>query len=227
MSDNENFTAIVLAAGKGRRMKSGVPKQFLATHGVPLIVRTLQVFEDSPEIADILLVTSADYVGYCRDLAAQYHLTKIRQVVEGGKERYDSVWNALCACPNADYVLIHDGARPFITEEIISRCCEAVRVHKAVAVGMPSKDTVKIADEDGFVKSTPARKNVWTIQTPQAFSRELIIEANETLKKRPEGMAGVTDDAMIVEASGLAKVKLVEGSYENIKITTPDDLRYL
>lgn len=224
---HENFTAIVLAAGKGSRMKSDIPKQFLATNGVPLIVRTLRVFEDSPEISDILLVTSPDYVGYCRDLADRYHLAKIRQVVKGGKERYDSVWNALQACPDADYVLIHDGARPFITEEIISRCCEAVRIHKAVAVGMPSKDTVKIADEDGFVQSTPARKNVWTIQTPQAFSHGLIVKANEVLKKRPEGMAGVTDDAMIVEASGLAKVKLVEGSYENIKITTPDDLRYL
>lgn len=223
----EHITAIVLAAGKGSRMKSDVPKQFLTTNGEPLIARTLRVFEDSPEITDILLVTSPDYVGYCQNLAAQYDLAKVRKVVEGGRERYDSVWNALHACPDADYVLIHDGARPFITEEIISRCCEAVRIHKAVAVGMPSKDTVKIADEDGFVQSTPARKNVWTIQTPQAFSRELIVKANEVLKKRPEGMAGVTDDAMIVEASGLAKVKLVEGSYENIKITTPDDLKYL
>lgn len=223
----EHFTAIVLAAGKGSRMKSDVPKQFLATNGGPLIVRTLRVFQDSPEISDILLVTSPDYVDYCRNLSAQYDLPKVRKIVEGGKERYDSVWNALCACPDADYVLIHDGARPFITEEIIGRCCEAVRLHKAVAVGMPSKDTVKIADEDGFVQSTPARKNVWTIQTPQAFSRDLIVKANEKLRKRPKGMAGVTDDAMIVEASGLAKVKLIEGSYENIKITTPDDLRYL
>ena len=216
-------TAIVLAAGRGTRIGTEIPKQFLEAGGEPLVMRSLRAFDESPEIDEILLVTSKDYLGYCRELVSKSGLKKIKAVIEGGRERYDSVYRALLAAEHTDYVMIHDGARPFLTEEIIRRCDEAMKKYGAAAAGMPSKDTVKIADEDGFAAVTPKRSRVWMIQTPQAFSYRLIREANEILISGNR-MAGVTDDAMIVEASGLAKVKLVEGSYENIKITTPDDL---
>ncbi len=217
-------TAIVLAAGKGTRMGSEIPKQFLEIDGEPIIVKTLKVFENSPLIDEILLVTSGDYVSYCREhIVDAYGFQKIRDIVIGGRERYDSVWNALLACEDTDYVMIQDGARPFVTEEILERADSAMKQYGTAVVGMPSKDTIKIVDENGFVVSTPNRSHVWNIQTPQAFSYSLIRKANEIMIAK--GMEGVTDDAMIVEASGLARVKLVEGSYENIKITTPDDLK--
>lgn len=218
-------TAIILAAGRGRRMGGSVPKQFLEIQGMPILVRTLRVFSESPEIDEILLVTSADYISYCREeIVKKWKIQKVRAVIEGGKERWNSVWNALLLCENSDYVMIQDGARPFVTEDILKRTDEAMRKYGACAVGMPSKDTIKICDEEGFAVSTPERKYTWTIQTPQAFSCSIIRRANEIMQKR--GMEGVTDDAMIVEASGIAKVKLVEGSYGNIKITTPEDLKY-
>ena len=217
-------TAIVLAAGRGTRMGTDIPKQFLEIGGVPMIAVSLKVFEKSSVIDEILLVTSRDYMEYCREeIVEKYGFTKVRAVIEGGAERYDSVWNALLACPDADYVFIHDGARPFVTEEILERAYETVQEYGTAVVGMPSKDTVKIVDEEGFVADTPERSRVWTIQTPQVFSYKLIRRANELLRESG-GMKGVTDDAMIVERSGLARVRLVEGSYANIKITTPEDL---
>lgn len=218
-------TAIVLAAGRGTRMGTAVPKQFLTVDGVPILVRTLRVFAKSPEIDEILLVASKDYADYCRhEIVGKWKIAKVRDIVIGGKERWNSVWNALLCCENSDYVMIQDGARPFVTEDILKRTDEAMRQYGACAVGMPSKDTIKICDDNGFVQSTPNRKYTWIIQTPQAFSYSVIRQANEIMQKR--GMNGVTDDAMIVEASGVAKVKLVEGSYENIKVTTPDDLKF-
>ena len=217
-------TAIVLAAGRGTRMGTDIPKQFLEIGGVPMIAASLKVFEASDVIDEILLVTSRDYMDYCREeIVEKYGFRKVKAVIEGGAERYDSVWNALLACPETDYVFIHDGARPYVTEEILLRAFEAVKEYGTAVVGMPSKDTVKIADEEGFVQDTPERSRVWTIQTPQAFSYKLIRRANELLRENG-GMRGVTDDAMIVERSGLARVRLVEGSYANIKITTPEDL---
>ena len=133
------------------------------------------------------------------------------------------MYAGLLACPEADYVLIHDGARPFVTEDIIKRTVEAVYEYKACAVGVPSKDTVKIVDKDGFISSTPLRKNVWNIQTPQAFEYPLIRAAYEIAKDSE--MEHITDDAMVVEGTRLSRVKVIMGAYENIKITTPDDLK--
>lgn len=218
-------TAIIVAAGRGRRMGGQIPKQFLSVNGEPILVRTLRTFAASPEIDQILLVTSADYLTYCKnEIVDRYQIPKVKEILVGGKERWNSVWNALLKCPDSDYVMIQDGARPFVTEDIIRRTDAAMRAYGAVAVGMPSKDTVKITDEEDFVVSTPDRRHVWTIQTPQAFAYPIIRRANEIMQAR--GMEGVTDDAMIVEASGISKVHLVEGSYTNIKVTTPEDLRY-
>ena len=128
----------------------------------------------------------------------------------------------MCACKDCRYVLIHDGARPFITEEIIERGLEKVKETGACVVGMPSKDTIKLSDAEGYVKETPDRKCVWTIQTPQIFSYALIREAHDSIRKKD--MSKITDDAMVIEQETGVKVALAEGSYQNIKITTPEDL---
>lgn len=215
--------AIVLAAGQGKRMKSKVQKQFLLIQEKPVLYYTINAFETSPLISDIILVTGKDEIKYCQqEIIEKYGFMKVRKIVAGGKERYHSVHNGLQAVDEADYVLIHDGARPFVDDEIIERVCNEVKTHKACVVGMPVKDTIKIADEEGFAAQTPDRRKVWQVQTPQSFEYHLIKDAYERLLlEEPEG---ITDDAMVVETMTNHKVKLVEGSYRNIKITTPEDL---
>lgn len=216
-------TAIVLAAGQGKRMNSKVQKQFLEIGGKPLIYYSLNCFQECPFIDEIILVTGEEAVDYCKEeIVNKYGFTKIKSVIAGGKERYDSVYQGLLACEDTEYVLIHDGARPFITREILERGMEGVKETGACVIGMPSKDTVKISDEEGFVRETPDRNTVWTVQTPQIFSYPLIRSAHD--KIRQGNMDGITDDAMVVEQESGAGIRLVEGAYTNIKITTPEDL---
>lgn len=218
--------AVVLAAGKGRRMGTDIPKQFLNIHEKPVLYYSLSAFQQHDKIDAIVLVLSEEYKMYCREeILDKFGITKVSAIVEGGAERYDSVISGLKACDNCGYVFIHDGARPCITKEIIDRCLENVEQHQACVVGMPSKDTIKIADENGYIAVTPPRKNVWNIQTPQVFSYDLICSAYEAAVQSE--MAGITDDAMVVEQFGGVKIKLVEGSYENIKVTTPEDIKIL
>ena len=219
----ENNTAIVLAAGQGKRMQSKIQKQFLEIGGKPVLYYSLHCFQESPLIRDIILVTGEEMISYCeQEIVKKYGFSKVRKVTAGGKERYDSVYAGLLCCQDTDYVYIHDGARPFITEEMVQRGYEAVKRNNACVMGMPSKDTVKLADSSGYVKETPDRKIVWNIQTPQIFSYDLIRGAYESIRKKD--MTGVTDDAMVVEQETGTKILLVEGSYQNIKITTPEDL---
>ena len=216
-------TAIVLAAGQGKRMNSKIQKQFLEIQGYPVLYYSLRCFQDSPLIQDIILVTGEKSVTYCKEeIVKKYGFTKVTAVIPGGKERYDSVYAGLCACQECGYVLIHDGARPFITEEILERGLQKVKESGACVIGMPSKDTVKLSDAQEFVKETPDRKCVWTIQTPQIFSYPLIRNAHESIRQKD--MSSITDDAMVVEQETGVKVALAEGSYQNIKITTPEDL---
>jgi 2-C-methyl-D-erythritol 4-phosphate cytidylyltransferase len=216
-------TAIVLAAGVGKRMQSKVAKQFMEIREHPVIWYSLRTFQKSPRIDEIILVTNVDSVDYCRtEIVEKCGFSKVRAVIAGGKERYDSVYAGLLACEDSDYVYIHDGARPFVTEEIIQRGWQGVQQSGACVIGMPSKDTVKVADDSGFVKETPERTRVWTIQTPQIFRYDLIREAHEQIRKKD--MSRVTDDAMVVESETGAAVRLEQGSYHNIKITTPEDL---
>ena len=216
-------TAIVLAAGQGKRMHSKIQKQFLEIGGKPVLYYSLQCFQESPLIRDIILVTGEDMISYCeKEIVEKYKFTKVSRVTAGGKERYDSVYAGLLCCENTDYVYIHDGARPFIAEDMIRRGYEAVKRTGACVIGMPSKDTVKLADADGYIKETPDRRIVWNIQTPQIFSYDLIRKAYESIHKKD--MTGVTDDAMVVEQEIGTRILLVEGSYRNIKITTPEDL---
>ncbi len=215
--------AVILAAGKGSRMGGAVPKQFMPVDGEPMVVKSLRTFAACDCIDQIVLVTDAEHAGYCRELIEEKGIAKVEAVVEGGAERYDSVRNGLEACRDCRFVFIHDSARPYVTGNIIERAYEAVREHPACVVGVPSKDTVKIADPDGYVAETPARSRVWLIQTPQVFDYELLCRAYGCLEAG-SGFAGITDDASIVEKSGLCRVRLVEGAYGNIKITTPEDL---
>ena len=219
----EKITAIVLAAGQGKRMHSKVQKQFLEIQDHPVLYYSLRCFQDSLLIDDIILVTGNDMISYCKnEIVDRYSFTKVSNVIAGGKERYDSVYAGLCECRDCEYVLIHDGARPFVTEEILKRGLQKVKETGACVIGMPSKDTVKLSDEEGYVKETPNRKCVWTIQTPQIFSYPLIREAHDSIRQKD--MSKITDDAMVVEQETGAKVALAEGSYQNIKITTPEDL---
>lgn len=218
----EKTTAIVLAAGAGKRMNSSVHKQYMLLAGKPVIYYALKAFEQSA-VTDIILVVGAGEIAYCQsEIVDKYNIQKVRTIVEGGKERYHSVYEGLKATEESDYVLIHDGARPFVTEDIIARSIEAARVHHACVVGMPVKDTIKVVGEDGFAKETPVRSSLWQVQTPQTFSYPLILEAYQTVIA--QGGGAVTDDAMVLEQVTGQMVKVIEGSYQNIKITTPEDI---
>ena len=215
----DKVTAIVLAGGSGTRMGGECKKQYMLLNGYPILYYSLKAFQDSP-VDEILLVTNEE--SYCREeLIEKYHMDKVTKIVPGGEERYESVYNGLLETEGSSYVLIHDGARPFVTREIILRCIEEVKVHKACVVGMPVKDTVKIVDDKGFASYTPERNYVYLVQTPQAFSYPLILKAYR--KVIEEQVPGITDDGMVVEYLQEKKVKLIEGSYQNIKITTPED----
>ena len=218
----EKNTAIVLAAGSGKRMNSKVHKQYLIIQDRPVLYYSLKAFEDSA-VDEIVLVVGKGEEKFCRkEIVDKYGISKVKAIVEGGKERYHSVFEGLKQTSDADYVLIHDGARPFVNQEIIRRCMQEVPEYQACVVGMPVKDTIKIADEGGYAKQTPDRKNVWMIQTPQTFSYALIYEAYEEMLKTED--TAITDDAMVLERIKGKKSKLIEGSYRNIKITTPEDL---
>lgn len=220
---SERNVAIVLAAGKGTRMKSKVQKQYLLIQDKPVLYYSLNEFQKCPFIDEILLVTGEGEQEFCkREILMPYGFSKVTKVIPGGKERYLSVYEGLKAITDCTYVYIHDGARPFIDQEMLQRAHDAVAKHFACAVGMPVKDTVKISDADGFAGHTPNRDLVWAIQTPQAFSYQLIRKAYDRIPK--DGEVNVTDDAMVMETFGEKKVKLVCGSYKNIKITTPEDL---
>ncbi len=217
-------TAIVLAAGQGKRMGTRVQKQYLEIKGKPVLYYSLQAFEQSPLIDDIILVVGDNQKEYCQEeIVSKYHFQKVKKIVSGGKERYHSVWNGLQEVQGEGYVFIHDGARPFVDEDMLQRVYQEVQIHKSCVVGMPVKDTIKIADRDGFVDDTPERSLTWMIQTPQVFEISLVKEAYDKFMQKPH--LQVTDDAMVVEQMLGGKVKLVEGSYRNIKITTPEDLQ--
>lgn len=215
--------AIVLAGGRGSRMKADIPKQYLELGGKPLLYYSLKAFEDS-SVNKVVLVTGAGEEEYCRrEIVERYGFQKVTEVTAGGRERFHSVCSGLSCLDGAtQYVLIHDGARPFLTVGLIEDMIRAVAEYGACAAGVPSKDTIKIADDDGIVIDTPDRSHVWQVQTPQAFRLELIREAYDKLLKEENPSA--TDDAMAAEKLGCCSVHMVMGSYANIKITTQEDL---
>lgn len=221
MEKRKRIAAIVLAGGQGRRMKSDIPKQYLLLEGKPVLYYSLMAFEKS-RVDEIILVTGETEIDYCRkEIVKKYGFQKITEIVSGGAERYHSVYSGLKHCVNCSYVLIHDGARPFLSPDMIERSIENAEKYHACVLGMPVKDTIKISNEEGYVAQTPDRERVWMVQTPQSFEYQMVYQAYEMLM---EAEIPVTDDAMVVETFLNQPVKLVEGSYENIKITTPEDL---
>jgi len=215
-------TAIILAAGKGSRMHAGMNKQFLPLSGKPLLAHTLEAFQNCRAIDGIIVVADREELELCKELIIDaYGFDKVDKLVPGGRVRQQSVYNGLLELPeNCSVVVVHDGARPIVTGEIIERCIEGAEAYGAVSAGMPAKETIKVLDGRGFVKYTPERDKVWITQTPQAFKPDIIRKAHESAAA--EGISG-TDDAFLVEILGI-QVKMIESSYENIKVTTPEDI---
>lgn len=221
MGEKLRCTAIIMAAGKGKRMQTAVSKQFLPACGKEILAWTVDVFEKSPLVDTILLMASADGKEDVQHLWDNYGWKKVAAVLEGGKERQNSVANGLAAVEkDTDIVLIHDGVRPFVTEEMIADSIVAAQAYGGAVIGVPAKDTIKVCSADGLAVETPDRSTLWQIQTPQTFQRSLIVDAYEKAEK--DGFLG-TDDASVAEFAG-HQVKVVMGSYRNIKITTKEDL---
>lgn len=217
--------AIVLAAGNGKRMGGDCPKQYIELEGKPILYYCLKTFEES-FMDEVVLVTREEDIEMCRkDIVDKYGFKKIARIVAGGRERYESVCKGITAVNDANsYVYIHDGARAFVSLDILERTKKAVEEYSACLVCVPSKDTIKVSDKDGNVEDTPKRSSLWCAQTPQAFKRDVILKAFEKMFIQGGDNADITDDASVVEKYSNYKVKIVEGDYTNIKITTPEDL---
>lgn len=223
MNVEKKTAAVVLAGGSGKRMNSDTKKQYIQIQDKPLLFYALNAFEHSC-IEKIVLITSPGEEGYCqKQIVDKYQFSKVSAIVSGGKERYNSVFNGLKALENTDYVLIHDAARPFVTTKVIADALQGAKEYDACVIAVPAKDTIKIADEEGYVKLTPNRSTVWNVQTPQAFNYQLVYDAYSKIFKYEDELE-ITDDAMVVEHMADVKIKLIHGSYSNIKITTQEDL---
>lgn len=220
------ITAIVLAAGSGSRMKSKTKKQFMEIKGKPVIWYSLFEFEKS-RVDEIILVTGKEDIDYCKkEIVEKYNLKKIKNVVAGGSERYESVYNGLKEV-TGNIVIIHDGARPLINNEIIERSIEGTIKSDACVVGVPVKDTIKRANKEGYIIDTPNRSELWITQTPQSFKTDLVKMAYKKMKEELEKgntTLNITDDAMVVEKFTTNQVRFVQGDYKNIKVTTPEDI---
>jgi len=212
-------TALVPAAGKGKRLKHGIDKAFVKINSKPLIVHTLESLEKSQSINDIVLVVGKDELARARRLVRHFRLSRVREIVAGGAKRSDSVMNGLKAVGgDTDIVLIHDGARPCVTTKVIEDCLTAVLKYGSACVSVPVKPTIKTV-KGGYIINTPVRKTLWEAQTPQGFKRSIILEAYKDAGLRKKA----TDDSALAELRGY-KVRVVPGDYRNIKVTTPEDI---
>ena len=203
-------------------MGTGIAKQFLPLGGIPLLAHTLLVFQQAPEIDEIIPILSPADREYClSDIIKAFRITKVREIVDGGNERQDSVSKGIGKLNvGTEIVLVHDGVRPFVTGNMIAECVKLASKGECVTVGVPVKDTIKEVNEQGIVLRTLDRRLLWSIQTPQAFPSDLLKQAHSA------AIAGKhlgTDDAALVERAG-HPVRVIRGSYDNIKVTTPEDL---
>lgn len=214
------ISAIILAGGKGKRMGANVSKQYIQINGKPILYYTLKRFSNCKDIDRIILVLPNDEIDYCKEEVLDKYSLKVDLIVEGGKERQDSVNNALEQIIDDEIVLIHDGARPFVSQRIIDEGIKYARLYGASAPGVMPKDTIKIKSDENFSLLTPDRNTLVAIQTPQVFKLNIIKDCHRKVK---EENLKVTDDTMVVELYG-NKVYLYEGDYTNIKVTTPEDL---
>lgn len=214
-------SAIIVAAGQSRRMGGDTSKQFILIDGVPVIVRTLKAFEIAERIREVVIAARQEDIPQMYALIQDYEITKVKQIITGGETRQESVFRAIAQVDeNADFLAIHDGARPLIRPQEIDLAVSAAVEHGAAALGVPVKDTVKQVDADGKIVDTPERSTLWAVQTSQVFSRALYLRAAE---QAGEAAAQLTDDCQLIERTG-APVYLVRGAYANLKITTPEDV---
>jgi len=216
MKNQPKVSAIIVAAGESRRM-GGIDKVFAPLGDEPLLMRATRAFQECPAVGQIVVVVSGENREKCQHLIGRGEWNKVSDVCLGGKRRQDSVAAGLKQLRNCDWVVIHDGARPLVTVDLIEKGLEAARETGSAAAAVPVTDTIKVAGDDGIVCETPPRKNLRSVQTPQVFRFDIITKAYQ------QAMGDVTDDASLVEQLGY-KVKLYMGSYDNIKVTTPDDL---
>ena len=216
--EGADFTVVIPAAGSSRRM-GGVDKLLINLEGKPAIVRTLETFCASPRISKIILVTLKEKFIILEKLMKKFFTNKVIEIVEGGKRRQDSVYNGILRA-NTRYVMIHDGARPLLTKKLLQRLMAEVKGEIGCVPVIPVSDTIKIVDKDGFIIRTPSREDLFQVQTPQIFLRELFIEAYQQVLKR--GII-VTDESSVMEQSNY-KIKTIPGSPDNIKLTTPEDV---
>lgn len=220
----EKIWAIILSAGRGTRMNMDICKQYIPVNDKPVLFYTLKAFEKS-KVDNIVLVVGENDISYVKnEIIEKYGIKKIYSIVAGGKERYDSVINGL-EIINEGKVLVHDGARPLVEELYINKMIDELSENDACIAAVRAKDTIKIIDESGYVKETPERNKLWQIQTPQGFSVSVLKEAYNKMKEY--GDDSITDDSMVVEKYTDRKVKILECSYKNIKITTPEDLEFM
>lgn len=216
------ITGIILAAGQGRRMNTSTSKQYLLLNEKPILAYAVEAFDKST-VDNIIIVCPQKDMSYCKEeIVDKYSFSKVTHIIEGGKERYDSVFNALEQCKQSKYVLIHDGVRPFISTSKIDYCIDQVKKYEACVFGVPIKDTIKVGCSDGYVEETLDRSKLWSIQTPQAFNYTAIYHAYKSYYNK--GMTSATDDSSIFELFNETKVKILMGDYSNIKITTVEDL---
>ncbi len=218
----KKVTAIVLMAGNSSRFGQNRNKNLEKLNGIPVIIYSLDAFDKNSQVDNIVIVLKESEKSTIENLLKDYKLTKDVQLVVGGNSRQESVFNALEHCESADIVIIHDGARPLIRQQYIHKCINSMQEFKGSSIAVKSKDTIKIADENGIVKYTTNRENTWQIQTPQCFDRKILLELHKKYKK----VEGITDDCRLLEL-GNYPVKLIEGDYSNIKITTFDDIQNL
>ena len=213
-------SAIVLAGGRGKRMGSVQSKQYIDLNGKPILYYTLNHFINNKNIDKVILVIPEDELEFCRNEVLDKYNLKIDSIAFGGKERQDSVYNGLKKADGSDIVLIHDGARPFVSERIIEEGIKYARMYGAAAPGVMPKDTIKVKNQESFSLETPDRNNLVAVQTPQVFDYNIIFGCHKKVKEKH---LDVTDDTMVVELFG-NDVYLYEGEYTNIKVTTPEDL---
>ena len=219
---NSKIAVLIPAAGQGNRMESSVKKPYLKLNDKPVLSHTIDRFERNSVVDEIfVIVDAADFKTCETDVLAPYRYKKVRELISGGDTRQKSVFNGLCTlADDIGYVIIHDGVRPFINDETITKCLEATAEWGAAVSAVPVKETIKVANEDLFITDTPDRQRLWRVQTPQVFRTSLILEAH---KKAIKDESNAPDDATLVERLG-SPVKLVIGSYQNVKLTTPEDM---
>ena len=215
-----SIVAIVASAGKGKRLKGRVKKPFLVLGAKPVLARTLSALESSRFVDEVILLVDKNDLKRAEALVKKFRLKKVKHIMQGGSKRSDSVSNGLKAVGGADIILVHDGARPFLSQSLIKRCIQAARRHGASCACVPVTSTVKKVARNGIIHSTPERSQYYFAQTPQVFKASLLKKAYENYKRNK---TAATDDSSLVERLGI-KVKMVLGDYRNIKITTPEDL---